>query len=67
MTKVSHLIHGLKPKDLLMMPARVAMALQADGSGGHEVTRRSSGTSRTPCPRDMPGPNRPARTRSCFC
>ena len=23
--------HGLKPKDLMMMPARVAMALQADG------------------------------------
>ena len=23
--------HGLKPKDLMMMPARVALALQADG------------------------------------
>ncbi len=26
-----HIPGGLKPKDLLMMPARVAMALQADG------------------------------------
>lgn len=24
-------VHGLKPKDLIMMPARVALALQADG------------------------------------
>lgn len=31
MTRRMKAPHGLKPKDLLMMPARIAMALQADG------------------------------------
>ena len=33
------LSHGLKPKDLMMMPARVAMALQADGVADQHAMR----------------------------
>ncbi len=39
---------GLKPKDLVMMPARVALALQSDGWW---LRSGSSGTSRTRCRR----------------
>ncbi len=54
---------GLKPKDLVGIPWRVAFALQADAGG---CDRTSSGTSQTRCRRAC-GIGVPRRMSTCFC
>ena len=61
---------GLKPKDLIGLPWRVAFALQADGWWLEAIERVrdeiSCGTSRTRCPRACGiGPR--GRTSTCSC